>query len=212
LVLSSILHHEVSGISSHGNKFIKSTMRSHYETHPLSCSTSTRNQPTSLSCCCTRPPTISRRRYSRTMDSTRHSQAWIAIQHGDADTITGHQLRASMELHILKLGLPGQLLRQYFAIFGHIITKSWLKHLWEFCYKCNIQIETLTPKLTISRIHDKFLMPKFAVYGYRAEQLYTLNLCRLFCHSIRLSDLTTGDNRHPLQAPSTTGHYTQACQ
>jgi hypothetical protein len=125
---------------------------------------------------------------------------WIAIHHGDADTITGHQLRASMELHTIELGLPGNLLRQDYDTFGHLLTKSWLKHLWEFCSDSNIQIETSTPKLTISRLHDEFLMPKFAAYGYRDEQLYHLNLCRLFCHAIRLSDITTGDGRriHPL--------------
>jgi hypothetical protein len=125
---------------------------------------------------------------------------WIALHHGDADTITGHQLRASMELLTLELGLPGQLMRQDFTLFGHIITKSWIKHLWEFCHESNIQLETTTPKLTISRTHDEFLMPKFAAYGYRDEQLYHLNLCRLYCHAIRLSDLTTGDGRriHPM--------------
>jgi hypothetical protein len=33
---------------------------------------------------------------------------WLALQHGDAPTITGHQLRAWMELHTIKIGLPGQ--------------------------------------------------------------------------------------------------------
>jgi hypothetical protein len=54
---------------------------------------------------------------------------WLALQHGDAPTITGHQLRASMELHTLELGLPGQLLKQDYQRFGHLATISWLKHL-----------------------------------------------------------------------------------
>jgi hypothetical protein len=47
---------------------------------------------------------------------------WIALQHSNAPIITGHQLRASMELHTLKIGLPGNLLqhlRNTLAEMGH---------------------------------------------------------------------------------------------
>ena len=125
---------------------------------------------------------------------------WLALQHGDAPTITGHQLRASMELHTIEIGLSGQLLQQDYKIFGHLATTSWLKHLWEFCDDSNIQLTTTTPKIELAREHDSFLMEKFAAYGYRKLQLVKLNLCRLWCHAIRLSDISTGDGRriHPL--------------
>jgi hypothetical protein len=45
---------------------------------------------------------------------------WLALQHGDAPTITGHQLRASMELHTIEIGLPGQLLHQDYKKFGKL--------------------------------------------------------------------------------------------
>ncbi len=51
---------------------------------------------------------------------------WITLRHGDAPKITGNQLRASMELHTLEIGLPGQLLRQDYKIYGHLSTLSWL--------------------------------------------------------------------------------------
>jgi hypothetical protein len=47
---------------------------------------------------------------------------WIALQHSDAPIITGHQLRASMELHTLEIRLPGNLLqhlRNTLAEMGH---------------------------------------------------------------------------------------------
>ncbi len=124
---------------------------------------------------------------------------WVTLQHGDAPTITGHQLRASMELHTIELGLSGQLTQQDYQIFGHLATKSWLKHLWQFCTLSNIQLTTTTPQLELAREHDAFLMEKFAAYGYRKRQLFDLNLCRLWCHAIRISDISTGDGRriHP---------------
>ena len=125
---------------------------------------------------------------------------WIAIQHGDAPTITGHQLRASMELHTLEIGLPGNLLQQDYGIYGQLATNSWIKHLWEFCADSNIQITTTTPQLSLARTNDEFRMRQFASYGYRDKDLSNLNLCRLHCHATCLSDITTGDGRriHPL--------------
>jgi hypothetical protein len=37
---------------------------------------------------------------------------WLALRHGDAPTITGNQVRASMELQTIKIGLSGHLLQQ----------------------------------------------------------------------------------------------------
>jgi hypothetical protein len=134
---------------------------------------------------------------------------WLAIQHGDASTITGNQLRASMELHTMEIGLPGNLTQNDFKIYGHLTTKSWLKHLWEFCDDSNIQLISTTPKLTTARENDHFLMEKFAQFGYRDQQLYHLNLCRLYCHATRLSDISTGDG-HRINPRSWEGYPTDS--
>jgi hypothetical protein len=104
-----------------------------------------------------------------------------------------------MELHTIEIGLPGNLLEQDFHIYGHLSTNSWLTHLWEFCTDSNIQEKSTTPKLILAREDDAFLMSNFAAYGYKNTQLTQLNLCRLYCHAIRLSDITTGDGKriHP---------------
>jgi hypothetical protein len=112
---------------------------------------------------------------------------WLALQHGDAPTINGNQLRASMKLHTIEIGLPSQLMQQDFKIYGQLATISWLKHPWEFCDDSNIQMRSTMPKLTLAR------EDKFATFGYRNNQLTQLNLCRLACHAIRLSDITTGN-------------------
>ena len=43
-------------------------------------------------------------------------------------------------------------------------------------------------------------MLEFYKYGYRKEDLFHLNLCRLWCHAVCLSDITTGDGLriHPM--------------
>jgi hypothetical protein len=72
-----------------------------------------------------------------------------------------------MELHIIKIRLPGNLTQQDFQIYGLLTTTSWLRHLWEFCDDSNIQLTATTPKLLTARAGDKFLMDIFAQYGYR---------------------------------------------
>jgi hypothetical protein len=134
---------------------------------------------------------------------------WLALRHGDAPTLTGHQLRASMELHTIEIGLPGHLLQQDFAIFGHLATTSWLQHLWEFCQDSAIQLHSTTPTLILAREHDTFLMRTFASFGYRHKHLEQLNLCRLYCHATRLSDITTGDGCR-IHPESWQGHATDS--
>jgi hypothetical protein len=89
----------------------------------------------------------------------------LALQHGDAPTITGHQLRASMELHTIEIGLLGQLLHQDYKIFGQLATNSWLQHLWEFSNDSTLQVTSTTPQLHLAREHDEFLMTAFASHG-----------------------------------------------
>jgi hypothetical protein len=70
---------------------------------------------------------------------------WLVLYHGDADTITGNQLWASMELHTLELSLPGHLLHQNYPLFSNLATPSWLKHFWEFCFENDLKVEPSTP-------------------------------------------------------------------
>ena len=125
---------------------------------------------------------------------------WLAVAHGDAPTITGCSLRALLSLHTIELGLPGTFLQQDFEKYGHLASHSWLKHLWIFCAETNIRLEPSSPPLQLAREHDQFLMTQFWTYGYRKEDLYHLNLCRLWCHALRTSDVVTGDGLriHPL--------------
>ena len=125
---------------------------------------------------------------------------WIALAHGDAHTITGCALRAVLALHTIELGLPGSMIKQNYKKFSHLATSSWLKHLWGFCQGTNIHLEPPTPTMALIREHDEYVMQQFASFGYQGKDLYHLNLCQLWCHAVRLSDITTGDGSriHPL--------------
>ena len=125
---------------------------------------------------------------------------WLAIAHGDAPSITGCTLRSVLALHTIELGLPGTFFQQDYATFGHLATQSWLKHLWEFCTTTNIHLVSSSPALLLAREQDQFLMLQFSKFGYKTIDRAHLNLCRLWCHAIRLSDITTGDGQriHPI--------------
>jgi hypothetical protein len=114
-----------------------------------------------------------------------------------------------MELHTLEIGLPGQLLHQDFHTYGILATNTWLRHLWEYCHDSRIQLTATTPQLQLARERDEFLMLKFAAFGYRKTQLAELNLCRLYCHASRISDLTTGDGRR-IRTQSWKGYPTES--
>jgi hypothetical protein len=124
----------------------------------------------------------------------------LAVAHGDAPTITGSSLRSVLALHTIELGLPGTVFQQDYSTFGNLATTSWLKNLWEFCDETKIQLVPASQTLHLARESDSFLMLQFSKFGYKAQDLAHLNLCRLWCHAIRLSDITTGDGQriHPL--------------
>jgi hypothetical protein len=137
---------------------------------------------------------------------------WLAVAHGDAPTITGCSLRAVLALHTLRLGLPGHLFQQAYDKYSHLATQSWLKHLWEFCDATSIHLVPSSPPIPLARENDEFIMLQFSKFGYHSQELAQLNLCRLWCHAVRLSDLTTGDGKriHPLtwngHHPDDAGH------
>jgi hypothetical protein len=121
---------------------------------------------------------------------------WITIAHGDANTITGSSLRAILALHTIELELLGSFLSHDYNKYSHLATNTWLKHLWHFCHKSNIQLEPSTLPIPLACENDVFLMNELHALDYSADELYHLNVCRLWCHSVHLSDITTGDGLH----------------
>jgi hypothetical protein len=196
MVLDTILHHEITRVSHYGHQPLQGPIRA----AGLLALGINRHLPLVV--------VHGPKQYQRvgildlwTIQGILLKKLWLAIQHGDASaTITGYQLQASMKLHTIKMGLPGQLLHQDYKIFGQLATNSsWLQHLWEFCDDSNLQLTLRMPQLNLARAgNDKFIMMVFASHGYQHSQLTLLNLCRLSCHALRLSDISTGNGRRIL--------------
>eukprot|EP00957_Ditylum_brightwellii_P023769 1793986-Ditylum_brightwellii.AAC.1 len=71
------------------------------------------------------------------------------MDHGKAETITGKQLRANIELHKVKLGTRTLLFSTDYNTFHPCATFTWLKCTWEFSWKHGIRLEEETPNLKL---------------------------------------------------------------
>ena len=65
-----------------------------------------------------------------------------------------------------------------FEEFGALLPQVWIKSLWEFIYKYNIEITGYSKGLQLKRRGDKFLMEEFAKGGFSSRELMCLNRCR----------------------------------
>jgi len=104
---------------------------------------------------------------------------------------TGALIRACGELLRLELGIRGQLF-QISHYFYPCITITWLSQCWLFCVQRSIEIATDLPDFLPQRQNDRELMQIFWNADFRADELATLNRCRMFLHVIFLSDICNG--------------------
>jgi len=98
------------------------------------------------------------------------SHVAIIHEHLEADTITGHLLRTSLEQHTVELEVQHKMFELDYDHFSDHVTDTWLKHTWKFCDENNIKlIERHTPDLKVRRLRDSFLMQDFIKEGYTGE-------------------------------------------
>jgi hypothetical protein len=120
------------------------------------------------------------------------------IRHGLSDTIASDQLKGSLEVAKLELGLPGPLFQHPFPEFGELITDSWVRKAWKEFTAEKISVTECTQQLAPSRHGDSFLIAAFHRTGFRKTKLVRLNRCRIRLQVVTLSDLCTGDGRYVL--------------
>lgn len=118
---------------------------------------------------------------------------WAILRHGDDKTIPGYQLRCSLELHQLELGIPGQLFSYCYKDIGHLATPSWITSLWEFISARGFSLSDPQPKLPIICQNDQFLTDALIALRPNKTDLRLANLCRQWLRLLRLSDMSTGD-------------------
>ena len=56
------------------------------------------------------------------------SHVFIIHEHVEADTITGHLLRTSLEQHTVEMGVRNKMFELNYEDFGAHVTDTWLKH------------------------------------------------------------------------------------
>ncbi len=94
-------------------------------------------------------------------------------------------------LFYLELGLSFQPLQELYQKYGHLITHSWMKMLWEKLSMFNVHTVVADLPLRFSREGDQFIMQVLVESGYTGEALRRLNRVRVSLQVLFLSDILT---------------------
>ena len=121
---------------------------------------------------------------------------WAIFRHGDDHTITGFQIRSSIEYYLLELGLPGQLFSYPYSTLKHLATPSWITSLWEFVSTKGFLLSDAIPTIPLKCLEDKFLTEAFLLNQPNKTDLRLANLCRQWLRVLRISDISSGDGKH----------------
>jgi len=66
------------------------------------------------------------------------------------DDTTGKLICIGLETLWLELGINGQLFAQDWNTLQHLVTPTWISHMWQFQSEHGIQIEMTTPDIPLS--------------------------------------------------------------
>jgi hypothetical protein len=100
------------------------------------------------------------------------------LMHYGCCTALGTELQTSIGLLLVELGMSFQPLQLSFADFGHMVTTSWLRQVWEKLDRFKFAVTVHNLHSVFPREGDDWLMARFIGVGYRKENLLTLNRVR----------------------------------
>ena len=111
----------------------------------------------------------------------------------DPDNITGSFLRNSIEALKVEIGVGLNLFTLNYERYKHIATDCWIKDVWKFSSKYDINLqECLTANVKLRRRKDKFIMTHITgLHCYGASEIAHINRCRLYLQVTTLADITT---------------------
>jgi hypothetical protein len=92
------------------------------------------------------------------------------LRHGMKDTIASAQLKGSLEVAKVELGLPGALFRHNYSKFRELITDSWVWQPWKEFLAEQICITKCMNHLVLAQHGDCFLIEAFHRNGFRKKQ------------------------------------------
>ena len=99
-------------------------------------------------------------------------------------SITGKQLRASLESTKMELGSLGPLFMNNYPSLSNCITDTWISNTWKLLLEYNLFLEVKTANLETQRLNDYFIVDTFLQEVFERYDLAELNICRVFLKSI----------------------------
>ena len=121
------------------------------------------------------------------------------IRHGGTTTFTGQLLDGTIEAAKVEIGAAGPLFTNSFDFYSHLLTKTWIKGVWNEIWENKLTVKEKTTSLFLKRDNDVFLNETFLSKGYSKKKLHILNICRLYLQVSTLSDITSGDGYYLLE-------------
>ncbi len=113
------------------------------------------------------------------------------MSHTFKNTTTGDLYRTSMELLNIELGMGTDFSFTPYHLFSCLVTLSLVKSSWKFIYEERIQLKH-DIGMKLPRSGDCPLMQLFHRYLPNADDLMSLNKCRLYLHAYYVSDIADG--------------------
>ena len=108
----------------------------------------------------------------------------VLMNFGKTDSITGKQLRASLESTKMELGSLGPLFMNNYPSLSNCITDTWISNTWKLLLEYNLFLEVKTANLETQRLNDYFIVDTFLQEVFERYDLAELNICRVFLKSI----------------------------
>ena len=118
------------------------------------------------------------------------------IQEGSRTTITGSLIHSTIEQLRLEAGFNGALTTIPEDVFKLLTARTWIGETLLFLKELQMDLQDPVGSFQLLREHDKVLMMAFYAQGYRGHQLYMLNVCRLRCQALTLTDIVTADGKY----------------
>jgi hypothetical protein len=114
---------------------------------------------------------------------------WSRVMHYGCKMVVGVLLQASLEFLIMELGLLMQPFNSNYGRYEGLVTKSWLKSIWEKVQAFHLRIELGNTDLVPTREGDAWLMGELFRMQFNKNELMRLNTVHLHQQVLFLSDI-----------------------
>jgi hypothetical protein len=101
------------------------------------------------------------------------------LMHYGCKMATGRFMHTSHALLFVELGLSFQPLQEQYKKFGNLVTRSWMKMLWEKLSMFNMYVIVADQPKEFPREGDQFIMQVLISAGYANKALRRLNILRV---------------------------------